>query len=436
MGAAQNKRGCLDGLTLLRFTYAFDSGGGIEQYLSDLNSALLDNHNMTIIQVHYKKGVRTPERRAVDRGKGKIVYVAVPPAIPAHQEWNGTAPKDRLLKRFFRSIFREKLLYNPVLEKFFLTYRKCLAAKPLGMGADEASSLFNDLLKDFKIDMIMFHCLGGFDTACIIEIAKEHHIPYAYMNHYANDKFKHVCIREQLRDASGVAGVSSCALPKYIRKKFVTLHDGIDVNFFSRDRIPHFSKISLNNTVLLPARICVGKGHADLLEAAALLKKEGTEINIVFAGRNDSEKIYSHIHAITHKHGLSDNVILAGQRSAEQLRNLYGQCSVIVLPSRSEGFARVLLEAQAMSTPVIAYNVGGVSQTMIHGESGLLCKFKNIKGLKDALKKLLTNESLRKSMGETGRQFVVNNFTIEHLAAKHQKYYSDILNNAKLKQKE
>jgi len=427
INSVQNLDGSLDGLTLLRFTYAFDSGGGIEQYLSDLNSALLADHNITIIHVHYKKGLRSAKQRVVETGKGKVVYVAVPPAVPQYQEWNGTAPKDSFFTNVAKRVFRERLLYNPLFGKLFLTYRKALAAKPLGMGAQEAGELFNNIRKDFDIDLIMFHCLGGFDTAKIIELAGKAGIPYVYMNHYANDKFRHVCIREQIRGAGGVAGVSSCALPKYIKKTFVNLHDGIDINFFSRNGISGFSQISLKNTVLLPARICAGKGHIDLLKAALMLKKEGLEVNLVFAGRNDSKEIRSYICSLAQKHNLADNVFFAGQCSSEKLRDLYAICAVTALPSRSEGFARVLLESQAMSTPVVAYDVGGVSQTMIDKKSGYLCKYKDVKKLKSSLKKLLQDESLRKEMGEAGRRFVADNFTIGHLANRHKQYYLNVL---------
>ncbi|MDR2729043.1 MAG: hypothetical protein LBB56_07905, partial [Chitinispirillales bacterium] len=313
INGVQNMGGSLDGLTLLRFTYAFDRGGGIEQYLSDLNGSLLAGHNMTIIHVHYKKGLKNTKLRVAELGKGRVVYVAIPPAIPKYQEWNGTARRDGFFKSITKKVFRERLLYNPVLENFFLTYRKALAAKPLGMGAEEAGALFNNLLKNFNIDLIMFHCLGGFDTAKIIELAARRSIPYIYMNHYANDKFKHVCIREQIRGAGGVAGVSSCAIPKYIRKTFVNLHDGIDINFFSRENISSSSKLSFSNTVLLPARICAGKGHIDLLKAAYILKREGLEINLIFAGRNDSNKVRFQIRTLAQKQGLADHVFFAGQ---------------------------------------------------------------------------------------------------------------------------
>jgi len=429
ISSVRNSGGSLDGLTLLRFTYAFDSGGGIEQYLSDLNNALLVNHGMTIIHVHYKKGLKNSRVRVVEQGRGKIIYVALPPAIPKFQEWNGTAARDSFLKSITKKVMREKLLYNPLLTKFFSAYRNALSAKPLGISAKEAGELFNKLHKNFDINLIVFHCLGGFDTAKIIELAGQRKIPYVYMNHYANDKFKHVCIREQIRCAGGVAGVSSCAIPKYIRKTFVNLNDGIDINFFCRENIPNSSQISLKNTVLLPARICAGKGHIDLLKAAYMLKKEGSEINLVFAGRNDSKEIHSHIRELAHKHGLAGNVFFAGLCSNKKLRNLYAMCAVTVLPSRSEGFARVLLESQAMGTPVVAYNVGGVSQTMIDGKSGYLCKYKDVKKLKSAIKKLMLNEPLRKEMGDAGRQFVADNFTLEHLADRHREYYLNVLGN-------
>ncbi len=418
----------LDGMTILRFTHAFDSGGGVELYLHDLNRTLLRRHDMTIIQIHFSRGLLQPKETVMEMGRGRLVSVAIPPVISPHQEWNGTAPQTSTLVKKTRNMARDFLLYNPLLERLFLPVRKKLGVKALGIEAHDAVRMFKDFHRRYSIDLLSLHCLGGADTAKLIEVATQEGIPYLYLNHYANEKFTHLCIREQLQAASGVAGVSARGVPKYLKDRYVSLYDGVDTTFYS----PVQASAPCENppqdpVVLLPARICVGKGHWDLIRAASLLQKEGVALHLVFAGRNDSPEISAQLQAHIDEHDLTNRVTIVGQCTTEKLRDWYNYSSVVALPSRSEGFARVLLEAQAMETPVVAYNVGGVSQTFVHGESGYLCRYKDIKDLKTVLKKLLRSESLRRGMGKAGRRFMLNNYTVEHLTSRHEEFYSSIV---------
>ena len=122
-----------------------------------------------------------------------------------------------------------------------------------------------------------------------------------------------------------------------------------------------------------------------------------------------------------------DRVLFLGELTSEELRNWYAECDVVVLPSSSEGLGRVLLEAQAMAKPVIAYESGGMPDALVANQTGFLVKPGDCDELSERLKYLLDNPALRFAMGKAGRIFVSKAFSIPALVARHEKFYSTAL---------
>ena len=83
-----------------------------------------------------------------------------------------------------------------------------------------------------------------------------------------------------------------------------------------------------------------------------------------------------------------------------------------------------------MGVPPVAYNVGGMSEGILQGKTGYLVPKGNITLFTEKLKELLTNEGKRKQMGENGRKFIVNNFSLQALAVRHEEFYLKILKKA------
>ena len=95
------------------------------------------------------------------------------------------------------------------------------------------------------------------------------------------------------------------------------------------------------------------------------------------------------------------------------------------LKTLPEGLGRVLLEAQAMKKVVVAYDVGGVPEAMIQEQRGHLVRRGNSRGLAMHIKGLLKNEDMRRGMGERCRQHVVERFSLDALAARHEALYAE-----------
>jgi glycosyltransferase involved in cell wall biosynthesis len=123
---------------------------------------------------------------------------------------------------------------------------------------------------------------------------------------------------------------------------------------------------------------------------------------------------------------LSRNFVFLGDVKESVLPALYNCADVFALPSIQEGQGIALLEAQATAKPVVAFDVGGVPEAMVAGETGLLVKPSSAE-LADALKELLSNFSLREQMGRRGREFVSSNFTWDICAQKMLGVYREAL---------
>jgi glycosyltransferase involved in cell wall biosynthesis len=160
-----------------------------------------------------------------------------------------------------------------------------------------------------------------------------------------------------------------------------------------------------------------------LIEAARILAGGKLDFVLCFAGAVDSESLHQELRKSAVAGGLEGRVLFLGEKSAEEIRDLYARSSVVVLPSHSEGLGRVLIEAQAMKKPVIAYDGGGTSEAFLPGKSGFLVKTGDVEALADRIKFLLQNAEERLRLGECGREFVERQFSVPALVRRHEAFY-------------
>lgn len=284
--------------------------------------------------------------------------------------------------------------------------------------------LFN-LFSNYHIDLVVLHPHDIYDVdRLLMHEALVRNIPYTIQVHFNNNLFNLLMMRKYALSAKGVAGVSNLCVPRHIRDKYVNLADGIDTNFFKREHTQYKQFIQSGfHYILLPARIAPGKGHIDLIKAVYSLRNKNINVKIAFAGRFDQQEILSKIYHLSKSTDCIDSIVQLGHLTTEELRNWYAISDLVVLPSESEGLPRVLLEAQAMSIPVIAYSVGGIPEVVKDNETGYLVKKGNIRALAEKIEILLKDASRRRQMGEAARKHIENNFSIESLVRRHEDFY-------------
>jgi len=133
------------------------------------------------------------------------------------------------------------------------------------------------------------------------------------------------------------------------------------------------------------------------------------------------------------KLGLDKKVTFLGFVEQQKLKNLYSNCTCVIMPSRvPETFGLSGLEAMSWSKPVIASNVGGISQWLTDGENGYLVPPNQARKLADKIDELLSNREDAIRMGKRGYEIYKEKFTAaEHLKSL-QTYIKEIIKGSKL----
>lgn len=180
-----------------------------------------------------------------------------------------------------------------------------------------------------------------------------------------------------------------------------------------------------------PLKLCFIKGHRSiygpefLLKALARAKKQIPEIKLTFAGEGE---ITDQLKALTQQLDLVHNVEFAGFIPNEKMAEFITAHHIMVMPSLQESFGVAALETSACARPVIATTVGGIPEVVEHGKTGLLISPQDEKALAEAIVKLGSDFDLIQKMGESGRQFVSDNFQWEKNVNSMVELYERLIN--------
>jgi glycosyltransferase involved in cell wall biosynthesis len=419
----------LDGLTILRFAHAFKNGGGIETYLNDLDRILLSRNSVKIIRFYLEN--ESKNRKITTKKIGLGLLIEVPMQIESFS--NSDLPiksKTRLIEcSFLRKLFREVIIYNPILYKFFLQkFLKRYYPRP---GIIQSGNLSENLCvihQKYKIDLIVMHYIGDKDTAEMIEEARKQGTPFVYINHFSNDSYSDISVREQLHDAAGIAGVTDFKVPRSLAKQFFNVSDGINLKIFKTSQAQSPAMQLSGPIIFYPARITKAKGQKDLLTAYSILKNKGIKANIVFAGRTDSLEYKSELEFLAKEMGIMDDIHFLGELSKAELRDWYSISTLLAFPTyHPEGLPRILMESQAMGVPPVVYESGGTPSALRDCETGFLVPKGDVNKLSQRLQELIVRPDKRNQMGENGIKFAQNNFSLEALAERHEWFYLEAL---------
>jgi glycosyltransferase involved in cell wall biosynthesis len=226
-------------------------------------------------------------------------------------------------------------------------------------------------------------------------------------------------------DATKRDWVSRTHLPA---RRVVCIHNGIDPERFQRRSQRSEARAQLGlpvtNDLLIGAvgRLDAEKGFADLLQAAALLVPDFPGVRIAIAGDGPLQQP---LREQALRLGLSERVHWLGFR--RDVQTVYDALDIFVLPSLCEALGYACLEAMATELPAVASRVGGLSEVVVPGSTGLLVPPRNPPALAAALRTLLDSEELRRRMGHAGRQRVARLFSEREMVRRTLDVYRELL---------
>ncbi|ULA63401.1 MAG: Glycosyltransferase [Nitrospira sp.] len=211
--------------------------------------------------------------------------------------------------------------------------------------------------------------------------------------------------RDVVQDNPGAAGLAE------------TVHNGVDRRLFQKpvDQTKIRRELGLSDQPLLVvvARLTEQKGHRDLIESLTLLQDRWPDLCCLCVGDGELRESLEALAAIR---GVSSLCRFVGSR--DDVMDFYAAADLVVLPSHSEGFPFVVLEALAMGKPVIATSVNGVPEVIEHLETGFLVKPRDVAGLAGAIRFLLDNPERAMQLGRAGRTVVHERFTADRMVEK------------------
>jgi glycosyltransferase involved in cell wall biosynthesis len=146
------------------------------------------------------------------------------------------------------------------------------------------------------------------------------------------------------------------------------------------------------------ANLSEEKGSVDLLRAAALSWQRGQQFRLVMAGPS-----MPNFRRFWERYPFADRVRCLGVLTDQEKRDFFAGIDLFALPSRSDSFGLVLLEAWANGVPNVAYRAGGPAGVIRQGEDGLLVRCGDVPALADALTRLVQDAELRQQFGCAGQ---------------------------------
>lgn len=183
----------------------------------------------------------------------------------------------------------------------------------------------------------------------------------------------------------------------------------------------------LEKVLLAVGRLSREKGHADLVRALARLRETDPDKNfkLVILGEGPERAA---VEEEARRLGLVERIVYAGH--ATDVRPFYALADALALPSHSEGSPNVLLEAMAAGVPVAATRVGGVPEIASDEETALLVPARDVEALAAALGRLLSDETLARTLAERARAHVLAHFSPEAYARALVGIYRGLLPSA------
>jgi len=169
--------------------------------------------------------------------------------------------------------------------------------------------------------------------------------------------------------------------------------------------------IAKNCKILVPGQLTRSKGQYTAIKAAALLKKKKLDFVMWLAGDipiGNKSQYYENLLDLIRVSGLEENVFFVGWRS--DVPALMRLADIVVLPTHTEGFPRALAEAMVLGRPVVSTAVGGVSDLIIHGETGLLMPVDDENALARSIERLMSDGEFARRIVAKAHKYIYDSF--------------------------
>lgn len=213
------------------------------------------------------------------------------------------------------------------------------------------------------------------------------------------------------------------------RREYSALDSGLPIRVVPNaitvepDSVPRAHNADPRLRLLYVGRLSEAKGIYEIVEALAVLRSKGTDVEMAFVGAgHDEARLKQRVVDL----GLSDRVTFTGAVFGKEKDGLWRAADVLVFPSHAEGLPYALLEGMSFGVVPVVCPVGAIPEVMRNEREGLFVSPKNYMELAVAIQRLHLDRSLLRALGEAARERVLEKYTIARLVDDLGRIYRDL----------
>ena len=181
-------------------------------------------------------------------------------------------------------------------------------------------------------------------------------------------------------------------------------------------------------TIISSGRLHWVKGFDYGLRAAVLLLARGVSFQYLILGDGP---MLEQLMFLVRDMQLEDFVRFPGRVPRDEVRGFLEKGDVFLLPSLAEGVSNSALEAMSMGLPIVTTNVGGMSEVVRDGVDGYVVPSRDYQAMADRLQRLLNDAQLLRRMGQSGRERVVERFSLDRYLSRFVECYESVFSGSK-----
>ncbi len=206
-----------------------------------------------------------------------------------------------------------------------------------------------------------------------------------------------------------------------ITKPIEVVYNFVDPEVFKPHRTPGLRLVPANNRVIMHAsNFRPVKNIPTVIQVFAEVRRR-LPSKLVMVGDGPER---AGAETLARELGVERDVLFLGNQDC--MEELLPLADVFLLPSSSESFGLVALEAMSAEVPVVASNAGGLPEVIDHGVTGFLHDSGHVDGFVSSILKLLTNDTLRRTMGRRARRVARARFSVDEMVSRYIQVYDSL----------
>jgi N-acetyl-alpha-D-glucosaminyl L-malate synthase BshA len=226
-------------------------------------------------------------------------------------------------------------------------------------------------------------------------------------------------ISNYLRQATQETFCANCSIE--------VIYNFIDADFYQRtpdeglrkEIAPDGEHIIVHISTFRPV-----KRITDCIEVVARIHRAGIKVKLVMCGDGPERE---EAEALAARLSVSNCVMFVGQQPQALIKQYLSIANLLLLPSQTESFGLVALEAMACEVPVIATRVGGLPEVVDEGETGYLFDVGDVDGMAQRAVEILEDDGKRERLGHRGREVAKARFSTEKIIPQYEALYSGLI---------